>query len=218
MTRHPRTAQGRRAGAALVGVHATVIAGLTASVLLTDDRAQTWTRLSELLLAVTGLPWSMTLGVVAAVAAPVAPDWAFDVLLITAAWVNVGVGAVLLRQHPVAGRRIAEVAGLLALGVGVWGALLSWSPEADWSLAQSVAAALSVLVVVAVLSARRPPVRVAVCVGGGAWAAVSAHAALSSAFWIFLAVPLLVVGGGAVAGAATVGAHFRRPGTSKPAS
>lgn len=197
-----------------VALHAPVVAFLTAAVLLTDDRSRTWTRLSELLLELAGLPLSFMVTSVLAFSPP-SQEWTLDAIMITAAWVNVVVLAVLTRSG-VPARLVLEAVAMLAAGVGIWAALLSWADEAAYGLLPSLAAGLLVLVTVVLLSLRRPPVLVAVCVGGGAFVAVCAHSALNSAFWIFLAVPLAIVGGGALAAAAWLGVRLRRRGLLAP--
>lgn len=187
--------------------HVPVVVFLTAAVLLTDDRALTWTRLSELLLELVGLPLSFV-GATVLAFTPTGEERLLDAVLIAAAWLNVAVVAVLTRRG-VRARPVVEAVAMLAAGVGIWAAFLSWAPEAAWGALPFAAAAVAVLATVALLSTRRSPVLVACCVGSGAFVAVCAHTALNDAFWIFLAVPLAVVGGGAVAVAAWAGSRLR---------
>lgn len=195
-----------------VAIHAPVVAFLTTAVLMTDDRALTWTRLSEGLLELVGLPLIFVVGQLLALS-PVYYDWMSDAALIASAWLNVVVLAVVTR-HGVPARPVLEGAALVTAGVGIWAALLSWADEAVYGLTPSLAASLLVLATVALLSSRRPPVLVAVCVGSGAFVAVCAHLALNTAFWIFVAVPLGIASAGALAVAARLGARLGQQGNT----
>lgn len=190
-----------------MAVHAPLVAFLTISVLLTDDRAQTWTRLSELLLSVAGLPLSFVLSPVLAFLPLVAPwvqDWALDVVLIVCAWVNVAVVAWLTRRG-VRARPPLQAVAMIGAGVRIWAGLLSWAPQADYAALPAVGAAIAVLATVFALSTRGRPVVTGVLVGGGAYVAICAHVALNASLWIFLAIPLAVLGGLAVTAAAWCG-------------
>lgn len=202
-----------------VAFHAPLVAFLTVSVLLTDDRGQTWTRLSELLLSVAGLPWSFVGTTILAflpLAVPAVAEWdgMLDAVIIVAAWANVIVLAWLTRRGLMA-RPLAEGVAMLGAGVGIWAALLSWAPEADYRLLPSAGAAIAVLATAFLLSTRRRPVLVACLVGGGAYVAICAHVALNASLWIFLAVPLAVLGGAAVALAAWAGSRLGHQGPHK---
>lgn len=207
-----------RAGARIwpVAVHAPVVAFLSLAVLVTDDRAQTWTRLSEALLELAGLPLSFAVSAVIFLVVspllnqmPALVEWLVVAVLIACAWVNVAAVAWLTRRG-VPARPLIEAAAMLVAGVGIWAALLSWAPEADYALLPSAGAAVAVLVTVFCVASRRPPVLSGALVGGGAYLAVCTHVALNSSFVLFLAIPLAVLGGAAVVVAAATGSALGR--------